>query len=187
MKSAKISTTIILVAAITIIVNILSENYKFRLDLTEDHEYTLSPATRNILKSLDKPVTITAYFSKDLPPNIGSISGNLKDMLIEYGNRSHGMVVYKFVNPNESDKLEQEAVKNGIQPIMINVREKDQVKQQKAYLGATVSMGDEKEQIPFFQPGSAMEYLLSTAIKKLSVVNKPSIAIIQGHGEPSLA
>lgn len=30
-----------------------------------------------------------------------------------------------------------------------------------------------------------MEYSLSTAIKKLSVVNKPSIAIIQGHGEPA--
>jgi gliding-associated putative ABC transporter substrate-binding component GldG len=184
MNTAKISSTILLVAVIVIIVNILSENYNFRIDLTEDKEYTLSKATREILKTLDKPVTITAYFSKDLPPNIGNISGNLKDMLIEYGSRSGGMVVYKFVNPNENDELEREAVQNGIQPIMINVREKDQVKQQKAYLGAVVSMGDEKEQIPFFQPGSAMEYALSTAIKKLSVTEKPSIALIQGHGEP---
>jgi gliding-associated putative ABC transporter substrate-binding component GldG len=184
MKSAKISTTIILVAVIVIIVNILSENYSFRLDFTEGKEYTLSKATRNILNNLDKPVTITAYFSKDLPPNIGNISANLKDMLIEYGNRSGGMVVYKFVNPNENEELEREAVQNGIQPIMINVREKDQVKQQKAYLGAVVSMGEEKEKIPFFQPGAAMEYALSTAIKKLSVVEKPSITLIQGHGEP---
>ena len=185
-RSVKISSTIILVAVIVIIVNILSENYSFRFDLTGSKEYTLSKATKNILKSLDKPVTITAYFSKDLPPNIGNIAGNLKDMLIEYGNRSGGMVVYKFVNPNEKDALEQEAVKNGIQPLMINVREKDQVKQQKAYMGAVVSMGEEKEKIPFFQPGAAMEYALSTAIKKLSVVDKPSIALIQGHGEPSI-
>jgi gliding-associated putative ABC transporter substrate-binding component GldG len=185
-RSAKISTTIIMVSVIVVIVNILSENYKFRLDLTKSREYTLSKATRDILKSLEKPVTITAYFSKDLPPNIGNIAGNLKDMLIEYGNRSDGMVVYKFVNPNEKDALEQEAVKNGIQPIMINVREKDQVKQQKAYMGAVVAMGDEKEKIPFFQPGSAMEYALSTAIKKLSVAEKPSIALIQGHREPSI-
>ena len=185
-KSAKISSTIILVTVIVIILNILSENYSFRIDLTGSKEYTLSQATRNILKSLDKPVTITAYFSKDLPANIGNIYGNLKDMLIEYSNRSDGMVVYKFVNPNEKDALEQEAVKNGIQPIMINVREKDQVKQQKAYMGAIVSMGDEKEKIPFFQPGAAMEYALSTAIKKLSVVDKPLIALVQGHGEPSI-
>jgi gliding-associated putative ABC transporter substrate-binding component GldG len=184
MKSAKISSTIILVTVIVIIVNILSENYYFRLDLTEAKEYTLSKATRNILKSVDKPITVTAYFSKDLPPNIGNIPGNLKDMLIEYGSRSKGMVVYKFVNPNGNEELEKEAVNKGIQPLMINVREKDQVKQQKAYMGAIVSMGEEKEKIPFFQPGAAMEYALSTAIKKLSSTNKPAIALIQGHGEP---
>ena len=186
MRSAKISTTILLMLAIVIVVNILSENYYFRIDLTEGKEYTLSKATRDILKNLDKPVTVTAYFSKDLPPDIGNISGNLRDMLVEYGNRSNGMVVYKFVNPNENEATEREAVQNGIQPIMINVRDKDQMKQQKAYLGALVSMGNNKEKIPFIQPGSAMEYALSTAIKKLSVVNKPSIAIIEGNGEPQL-
>lgn len=185
MKTSKITSTIILITAIVIVINILSKSYSFRLDFTEGKEYTLSKATRNILKELDKPVTVTAYFSKDLPPNIGNVSDNLNDMLIEYGNRSNGLVVYKFVNPNENEELEQEAMKNGIQPVMINVREKDQVKQQKAYLGAVVSVGEEKETIPFFQPGAAMEYALSTSIKKLSVVDKPSIALIQGHGEPS--
>ena len=95
-RTAKISTTIVIVVLIVVVINILSESYNFRIDLTEDREYTLSRATRNILKSLDVPVTVTAYFSENLPPNIGNISGNLKDMLIEYGNRSDGMVVYKF-------------------------------------------------------------------------------------------
>jgi len=185
-RSAKISTTIILMIVIVIIVNILSENYSYRIDLTEGKEYTLSKATRDILRKMDKPVTVTAYFSKDLPPNIGNISGNLKDMLVEYGTRSNGNVVYKFVNPNENDEMEREAVQNGIQPLMINVREKDQIKQQKAYMGAVITMGDEKETMPFLKPGSEMEYDLSTAIKKLSVTNKPSIAFIQGHGEPGL-
>jgi len=185
-KTAKISTTIGLVILIVVIINVLAHLYTFRLDLTENKEYTLSKATHNILKNLDRPVTVTVYFSKDLPPYISNISTNLKDMLVEYNNRSKGMVVYKFINPNENEQLEQEAVKNGIQPVMINVREKDQVKQQKAYLGAVVSMGEEKEVIPFFQPGAGMEYSLSSAIKKLSVTEKPSIALIQGHGEPPL-
>ena len=59
------------------------------------------------------------------------------------------MVVYKFVNPNENEATEREAVQNGIQPLMINVRDKDQIKQQKAYLGAVVSMGRCKGKYPF--------------------------------------
>jgi len=185
-KTEKISTTVGLVVLIIIIINILAHLYTFRLDFTENREYTLSRATKNILKNLDRPVTVTAYFSKNLPPHVINISTALKDLLVEYNNRSKGLVVYRFVNPNEKEELEQEAIKNGIQPVMINVREKDQVKQQKAYMGAVVSMGDSKEIIPFFQPGAAMEYALSAAIKKLSVTEKPSVAIIQGHGEPSI-
>jgi len=42
------------------------------------------------------------------------------------------------------------------------------------------------EAIPFMQQGAAMEYDLSTAIKKLTVEDKPPIGFIQGDGEPSL-
>src|SRR6185295_4488658 len=46
-------------------------------------------------------------------------------------------------------------------------------------------MGDKSEAIPFMQPGSAMEYALSSSIKKLSVSDKPTIGLLQGHGEPT--
>ena len=70
---------------------------------------------------------------------------------------------------------------------MINVRERDQVKQQRAYLGAVVQLGEKKEVIPFIQPGAAMEYELSSNIKKLSISNKPKLGFLQGYGIPSLA
>ena len=69
---------------------------------------------------------------------------------------------------------------------MINVREKDQMKQQKAYMGAVISLGNSKEVIPVIEPGLAMEYALSTSIKKLSVVDKPTVGLLQGHGEPGI-
>ncbi|HEY6436620.1 MAG TPA: Gldg family protein, partial [Ignavibacteriaceae bacterium] len=65
--------------------------------------------------------------------------------------------------------------------------ERDQMKQQRAYLGAIVQMGDRKEVIPFIQPGAAMEYALSTNIKKLVVKDKPTIALLQGNGEAILS
>jgi gliding-associated putative ABC transporter substrate-binding component GldG len=183
----KIQTSIILIAGILILVNIISDRLFLRLDFTADQRYSLSDATKDILSNLNDPVTVKAYFSEDLPPDIGKVKQDFKDLLIEYGNYSGGQIVYEFVNPNENEQTEMEAQQSGIRPVMINVRERDQTKQQRAYLGALVEMGDQKDVIPFIQPGSAMEYALSTSIKKLSVKNKPKIAFLVGDGEPSLA
>lgn len=177
--------TIALLAGIVIMINLLSTEFHLRLDLTEGGQYTLSPATKDILHDLQEPVTVKAYFSRNLPPNIEKARKDFQDLLVEYASRAHGMVRYSFVNPNENEAREQEAQQKGIRPVLINVRQKDQIQQQKAYLGAVLSLGDKEEVIPFLQPGSPMEYALSTAIKKLSVTNKPVVGYIQGQGEPT--
>lgn len=186
MKTKKIYVSIALVVAILIIVNLLSDQFSMRLDFTEGKQYTLSQATRDILKNLKSPVTVKAYFSENLPPDVAKTRKDFKELLIEYASISNNMVVYEFINPGQSEEKEKEAMQSGIQPVLINVRDKDQMKQQKAFLGALVQMGDQKKEIPFMQPGAAMEYALSTAIKKTSLTNKPAIALLQGHGEPDL-
>ncbi|MFC2085103.1 GldG family protein [Bacteroidota bacterium] len=183
----KIQTSILLILGITLLVNILGDRIFLRLDFTADQRYSLSKATRDILENLDNPVTVTAYFSEDLPPDVAKVRQDFRDLLTEYSSISGGEIVYEFVNPNESQETEMEAQQGGIRPIMINVRERDQVKQQRAYLGALIQLGEDKEVIPFLQPGAAMEFALSSGIKKLSVKDKPKIALLQGNGEPSLA
>ncbi len=186
MKTRKYTISILLFVAILLLVNLLSEQYFFRLDLTENRQYTLSKATKNILKDLSEPITVKAYFSKDIPAQLIKTKNDFREMLVEYGKLSGQMVVYEFISPNEDEELEQEAMQNGIQPVMINVREKDQMKQQRAYMGAVLSLGERKEIIPVVEPGLAMEYTLSTAIKKLAVVDKPVVGFLQGHGEPAM-
>jgi gliding-associated putative ABC transporter substrate-binding component GldG len=183
----KIQTSLLLVTGIIILVNLIASRFFLRLDYTADQRYTLSKATKDILSQLDEPITISAYFSEDLPPNIEQVRQDFRDMLVEYASNSGGLIVYEFINPSESQESEMKAQQSGIQPIMINVRERDQMKQQRAYLGALVQMGDRKEVIPFIQPGAAMEYALSTNIKKLAVKDKPRIGLLQGHGEATLS
>jgi len=184
----KKTTTFILASlAIIVLVNILSDNFFLRVDLTSDHRYTLSKASKNIIRGLKEPVTITAYFSNNIPAELAKTKRDFKEMLIEYNNISKGQIVYEFIDPSADQETEQKAMSAGIQPVIANIREKDQVKQQKVYLGAVVAMGEESENIPFMQPGAAMEYALSSAIKKISVKDKPAIGIIQGHGEPGIA
>lgn len=181
----KTIVSILLITAIIVLANLISQQLFFRLDLTENKQYTLSRATKDILRNLEDPVTVTAYFSENMPPNIEKARRDFQEMLVEYANLSKGYVDYQFINPDEEEE-KQQAMQEGIRPVMITVREKDQAQQQQAFLGAVVQLGGQKEAIPFIQPGAPIEYELSTSIKKLAVKDKPSVGIVQGHGEPSL-
>ena len=186
---AAVASYIALVLIIILLVNVLSDKLFFRLDLTSDHKYTMSNSTRNILKNLKQPVTVKAYFSRDLPPDVAKdisrARSDFKELLVEYASISRGKLVYEFVDPKD-ETSQQEAVQNGIQPVIIGSREKDKSVQIKAFLGAVVKIGEKTEIIPIIQPGAAIEYAVSSAIKKLSLTQKPVIAFLQGHGEASL-
>ncbi len=179
----KRAISIILILAIIIVLNLISRNLHFRFDTTDDNQYTLSGATKDILKDIEDPITVTAYFSKDLHPSLEKGKNDFRDMLEEYSVLSDGLVNYEFITP-ETEEQRQEATKNGIQPIMVSMREKDQNKQQRVYMGATLKSGEiPQEFIPVIQAGANMEYELSTKIKKIAVIDKAPIGLISGHRE----
>jgi len=175
-----------IVLAIILVANLISNELYFRLDFTEENQYTFSEATQEVLDELNGVITITAYFSEDLPPQLLKGRQDFQDQLIEYENRSGGNIVFEFVNPNENEEAERDAQQNGVSPVMVNVTERDQVQQLRAYMGAVLKMDDRKEVIPLIQPGAAMEYAITTAIKKVSIADKPKLGLIQGYGEPSI-
>jgi gliding-associated putative ABC transporter substrate-binding component GldG len=187
MKS-KTSVTyfILLVAGIVVLINILANRFFVRIDLTEDNRYTLSKATKNLLRNLEEPVTITAYVTRKLDPSFDYIRKEFEDILTEYHSVSKGMVMYEFKNPLKDEKAEQEAREAGIAELQVQVRENDQFRAQKAYLGAVIKYSEESEVIPAIGQTQGLEYSLSTAIKKLTVKEKPLVGILQGHGEPPL-
>jgi len=186
MKKNTAITQLILISAIVAVLLMISAKFYFRIDFTEDKRYTLSKATEDILDDLNDVITVKAYFTKDMPPQLVNIRQEFENLLVEYEDNAHGNLVFEIINPNESDELENEAQQNGISPFQVNIQEKDQVKQQRAYLGLLVEMGDKSEPIPMLRPDAGMEYPLTTAIKKLAVEEKPKVALISGQGEPSL-
>ena len=178
--------SVLLVAGILLVLNILSFNFFQRIDFTEDKQYTLSDATKNILKNLETPVTINAYFSQGINQQIEKNRRDFKEMLLEYKNLSNGMLDYSFVDPGNKEDVKQEALADGVPELVVNVVEKDQAKKQKAFMGAVVKVGEQKEVMPAIASTEGLEYNLTTNVKKLTVTNKPVIGIVQGHGEPSL-
>lgn len=185
-RAQLIRNTLLLIAAL-VLVNLIGQRLKFRVDLTADKRYSLSTATLKLLKELPEAVTVTAYFTEQMPPDLAIARQELKDLLIEYATRSNGNVVFEFIDPNTADSLEQKAQQEGIRPMIAQTREKDKAENLQVYMGAVVRMGDRKAVMPVVQQGAALEWTVSSAIKQVSMVDKPVIGFLQGHGEPDPA
>ncbi|MBL8003146.1 MAG: Gldg family protein [Flavobacteriales bacterium] len=184
---ARAMRTLLLVGAAVVLVNLVGTLFHLRLDLTGDKRYTLSPATRELLASLPEAATVTAYFTEELPPDLAVVREDLKDLLVEYAARSNGNVLFEFIDPGKADSIARQAEEEGVQWVLVNTREKDKASQIKAYMGAVVRMGERTTPIRFLQPGSALEWELSSALKQVSNTEPPAIGLIQGHGEPALS
>jgi len=177
---------LLLIFGILAAVNYLSNKMIWRWDTTSSNRYTLSDASIDIAESVANPVTVTAFFSGNLPPQLELTREQFQNFLDEFRAYSNGQLEYQFINPNEDDQTEQEAQQAGIRPLMIDVRERDQVTQRRAYLGAVFRYGEKKEVVPVIQPGAALEYTIASTVKKLTIDQKPKIGVLQGHGEPGL-
>lgn len=174
--------SLLLIIGIALVLNLLSKQFFFRWDLTNDKRYTLSQATHDVLGNLEDPVLVKAYFSKELPIQYNRGKEEFQDLLNEYANISKGMFDFEFIDPADDPAIEQEANQKGIPPVQMQVRENDQLNIKKGYLGAAIELGEQSDAIQVIQKGMPMEYALTTAIKKMAVLDKPSLGILTGYG-----
>lgn len=181
------STAILLLSlAALALVNILGQRFKFRLDLTADRAYTLDPATLRLIRGLPENVTVTAYFTDGLPPEMAVARQDFKDLLTEYGERSGGKVAYEFLDPGGSEALTAKAVREGVRPLLAQTRKKDRSENIQVLMGAVLRMGNRQTVIPALREGPGMEWILTSAIAQLARTDKPLIGVLQGHHEPPL-
>lgn len=193
-----------------ICLNVLGVRHFGRVDLTRDRVYTLASASQKTMSELEDPVSITAYFTEDLPPPFAGNARFVRDLLEEYRVVSQGRLSYSFVDPEkqetdedkeikkdvkrdifgrtlrEKTSVEQELESLGVQPVEIRVIEEDQAQTKRGYMGLVVRYQEETEVIPVVQDTRDLEYQLTTMIRNLTRTHVPVIGVVQGHGEASL-
>lgn len=178
-------STIILSGLILVVINLIGVNLFGRLDLTDDQVYSLAPASVDLVENLEDPVTITAYFTDNLPAPYGTNRRFLKDKLDDYRAYGGAQVQYRFVDPADSEDLPAEAQRMGIPPVQIQVIEADNVQLKNAYMGVVVEYGGQRETVPVVQDLSTLEYDLTSAIRRLTRTDQPEVGFLTGQGEPS--
>ncbi len=191
-----------------VLLNVLSLRAFARFDATHDKMYTLSDATKETLGALDDQVTITAYFTADLPAPYSTISSHVRDTLEEFRSASKGKVSFEFIDPaqQETDKdketkrevkrdvfgrafrqqtsVEKELASQGIKSIPLPVVQEDARGTRDAWLGLVIRHHEKKEVIPVVQNLASLEYDLTTLVRKLTRAKTPVIGLLQGHDEP---
>ena len=176
--------TILLVAGILAAVNLISVNWFARVDLTDDDVYSLSDASIELVRSLDDRVTITAFFTEDLPAPYSANRRFLQDKLDEYRAFGGSNFHYVFKDPSDKDEFREEAERYRIPAVQIQVVENDNLQIKNAHMGLAIQYQDEREVIGVVQELSNLEYDITTAIKKMQRDRLPIVGFLQGHREP---
>ena len=179
-------TNVFLIVVNLIVLNLISNEVFGRLDLTQNRVYTLSNVTREILRELEEPLTVKAYFTRDLPTPYNNIATFVEDQLSEMKAHGKGRFRYEFLDPSDEEKLKEEAQKFRLEPIQVNEIRADKIEYKLAYMGMVLIYEDRQEVIPVIRSLENLEYEVLTKIKRITVEETQTIGFLDGHGEPGL-
>lgn len=171
---------------ILVLLNVIVQPFRLRLDLTKNKLYTLSDYSKNVLSHLDDILTIEVYISEKLPPNILSLHRQVMDLLKEYEVYSSGKLQIKLYRSDSSVEEQMKLSAAGIPKIQMNVIEKDQLQTINAHSGILLLYDAKKEVIPIVLGMDTLEYDLTFAITKLIRKTVPKIGIWVGDKEKFL-
>ncbi len=163
------------IAAI-VLINLVAATLFFRLDLTSNKVYSLSKVSRNVVSTLKEPLTINVFFTSNLPSPYNTVEQYIKDMLGEYALNANTYFNYRFYDVSAEGEIDAARTEEnrklaqnyGINPVQIQVVEKDEMKFKKAYMGLVLIHGDMVERIPTITSTDGLEYKLTTAIQRLN-------------------
>jgi len=168
----------ILLLAGLVLLNLIARNSYFRWDFTDTKMYSLSSSTKKVIGRIDDLVNVKVYFSDNLPGEYGNNRRYLQDILEEYAAISKGNIRFEFYVPDTDEALGEEAQKSGVQPVQLQVIEKDEAVIKKVFMGVAIYFEDQREVIPVVLSTTGLEYEITTRIKKLVEKNKEFVGII---------
>ena len=184
------------------ILNITGSSYFFRIDMTSEKRYSLTPATKNLIRNLDDVIYFRVYLEGSFPAEFRRLRNETREMLNEFSAYSD-YIQYDFINPTEGDDSKQlEAryrmlMEKGLEPTQLQVRGDDATSQQVIFPGAIVSYRGKEIPVQILQEQvglpsheiinnsvQALEYNLASTIRKLTVEEKPNVAFLGGQDTP---
>lgn len=172
----------IIITALSLLVLVLalmvSSRIWFRLDLTRNKVYTISPASRELSREIPSELRVT-YFVSDELKTAYAIPGEIEDILREYAARSRGKIRVAVKDPVKSGA--QFSVEElGVVGRQMQVVERNQATVALVYSGILIEYLDKSSVIPWVSGSETIEYDLTSRIRSLVNESERHVGIVVG-------
>lgn len=188
------------ILSFVLFLNVLSNGFFHRFDLTKDQRYTLSNTSLNIIKQVKNPLSVKVYMQGDLPAEFKRLQQETRQLLEEFQGYNSN-IVFEFVDPleNEDESMDniKELYRKGLTPINITVDDKGKQSQAMVFPWAIAVYNNKEVNIPLLKNrmgasttqkviGSVqhLEYSIADALNKITQEKQKKVAVIKGNGEP---
>lgn len=166
-----------------------------RWDLTDDKRYSLSEASKSLLRQTDAPIEVTLLLDGDLNAGFRRLKKATEETIEE-------LAVYsdlKVVKDNKDNKDNKDSL--GLRPIVIHEREQNgKTAQTTVYPYAIMRYKGRRAVVKLLNNTRGMsgeenlnasieqlEFAFMEALHLLQQTETPRVAILEGHGEPDEA
>jgi ABC-type uncharacterized transport system involved in gliding motility auxiliary subunit len=173
----------VLGAIIFVCLNIVSAQifHNARIDLTEQHLYSLSQGTRTLLGELREPVRFRLFMSSGLTkqaPQLAAFSARVRSLLDSYVASAKGNIILEVIDPKPFSEEEDRAVAFGIDGF-------NGAGGERLFFGlAATNSTTGRSTIGVFSPDreAFLEYDLTRLVSDLGRRGKPVVALYDGLG-----
>jgi len=189
--SRKFKHTIYLLVAL-VLLNIASQSYYKRIDLTSDHRYTLASITKEVILNVNKELIITSYLEGDFPSEFKRLQIETRQFLEELSSEN-SFIKTQFIRP---DNQRERLIKAGMIPSQLTVKENGKLSNTIIFPWAEITyknkttivslLSNDMVQTQEDQLETAVENLefsFVSAIHKLQEQKQKKVAVLSGNGE----
>ncbi len=190
MKMSKLKHIILLIIGF-VLLNIFSDKFYTRWDLTADKRFSLSQTTEQVLDKVDKNLLIKVYLNGDFPLDFKRLQLAVKQHLEELKSKNNS-IHYTFINPQGK---EQVLIDKGMQASQLTVEKNGVLSEQIFFPWAEITYDHKTGIVNLLDDSGSdqestlqnaienLEYGFSEAISNLVGKKKNSIAVLKGNQE----
>lgn len=154
---------------------------RVRADVTAAQLSSLSGQTRKLLTELDaeRPVTIDAYISPEVPESYAQTRINLINTLREMDALGGDKVRVQFHDTIPlSDEASNAEKQFNIRGQMVDTRQRGSVNREEIFMGLAFTSGLEKVVVPFLDRGIPAEYELIRSIRTVAQKERKKLGVL---------